>query len=165
MDKYIDIDLEKYFDDSSLSNGAEPQFFLLMGGICAGKTYLRRKNFSQGFVVLDAAEIFLELCDGEYFEVGEAYEDELQFIGGYIASRAIREKRNIVTEIIGACAEDVISVGDLMVKAGYIIHLRRAKCDREEAWQRNVNRDVNNISAYYTESYHQKWLKEAAEEE
>jgi len=63
-----------------------------VGSVCVGKTFIRRQRFSQGYIVLDAAEIFLDLCDGEYFELGEAYE-ELQRLGKQIATRAIRERR------------------------------------------------------------------------
>jgi hypothetical protein len=161
-DDFIDINIgaavEKYFDDSSLSKAANPTFVLLMGGICVGKTCLRRQKYTKGFVVLDAAEIFLDLCNGAYFELGEAYEDALQLIGGLIAIRAIRERRNIVTEIVGATADDVTSILDLMKSAGYTLDLQLMECDRDVAWERNVNRGIDNISSHYTEPYHLRWL-------
>jgi hypothetical protein len=54
----------------------------------------------------------------EYFEFGEAFEEPLEIIGSMIAQRAIREKRNIVTEIVGASSEEIISFLDSMHSAG-----------------------------------------------
>lgn len=38
-----------------------------MGGVAAGKTTFRKHRFSTGYVLVDAAEIFLNLSRGEYF--------------------------------------------------------------------------------------------------
>jgi hypothetical protein len=158
----ISAEVEKYFDDTSVPVDGKPTFVLLMGSICTGKTTARKEHFSTGYVLLDAAEIFLNLCDGEFFQLGEAYEEELNAIGNLIAQRALRERRNIVTEIVGMSEEEPIMLIDALDAAGYTVDLNQFTCDKELAWQRNVERGLDNISAYYTEPYHFEWLISAA---
>ena len=72
--------IEQRFDDSSVCSVEPPTFVLVMGGIAVGKTGIRRKKYSKGYVVVDAADIFLELCDGSYHDFPSIFEDELNVI-------------------------------------------------------------------------------------
>jgi len=134
----ISAEVEKYFDDTSIPVDGKPTFVLLMGGICTDKTTARKEYFSTGYVLLDAAEIFLNLCNGEFFQLGEAYEEELNAIGNLIAQRAIRERRNIITEIVGMSEEEPLLLLKALDAAGYEVNLNRCACDKELTWQRNV---------------------------
>jgi predicted ATPase len=55
----------RFFDDSSLSRGQTPKLVVISGGVCAGKTTVRRSHYSTGFVVVDAADIFLNSSSAE----------------------------------------------------------------------------------------------------
>jgi hypothetical protein len=156
--------IESHFTGVS-ANLEKPEFALLTGGVCAGKTTLRRSQFQGDYVQLDAAEIFLALCAGEYFEFGDQqFESFLDFVGSAVAMRAVAEQRNIVTEIIGAAADTNIALLEAMHGAGYDLSVQQLECNEKVCWERNVNRDDDNISAYFTEPYHVRWLIEATRE-
>ncbi|MDB2526313.1 hypothetical protein N9X53_06465 [Mariniblastus sp.] len=153
----IDAEVDRFFDGDS-----RPQLVIICGGVCAGKTTLRRKRYSKGFVVLDAAEIFLSLSRGEYFEFPTAFEEPLEQIGQLVAINAAYERRNIVTEVIPMKVE-LDSIFDAMTKLGYNVEVVKLDCDPQVGWQRNVNRSDDNISAVFTETFHERWLIGAAE--
>ena len=89
-----------------------------MGGVCAGKTTLRREKYSSGFVVLDAAEIFLSLSRGEYYEFPDAFLEPMNLIGQRVALRALRERRNLVTETL-AVQIDLDAIKDALEQVNY----------------------------------------------
>ncbi len=153
-----------FFDESSLSGENKPKLVVIAGGVCAGKTYLRKTSFTPGYVVLDAAEIFLSLSRGEYFEFGEMFEKPLNMIGNFVAWKAINERRNIVMEIIGADPKIYESLSGAAKLVGYDIKLHGVYCEIADAIERNLNRGEDNISAHFCEPYHIRWITEAAKE-
>ncbi len=154
----LEEEIKKYFDDSSISADDLPEFVLLLGAVCTGKTTTRKNQYSKGYVLIDAAEIFLSLSNGEYYDFGTTFEEPLEIIGSLIARRAIEERRNIVTEIIGATQETPFSILDAMKSIGYKLNIVYNECEMGESWRRNVERGADNISAYYTEPYHKRWI-------
>jgi len=158
----VDAEIDRYFDDSSLPNGAQPRIVILMGGPAAGKTTIRLRRFSTGYVLVDAAEVFLGLSRGEYFDFPGPFEQMLDIIGSLIARRAITERRHIVTELIGSEFEPTKALIDAMLAVGYHIDVQAITCDIEEAERRNMSRSDDNISAYYAEHYQREWLHDAA---
>ena len=141
----VGAEVERFFDDSSIPHEQQPRIVILMGGVAGGKTTIRKKHYSTGYVLVDAAEIFLSLSRGGYFPFPTAFEEPMDIIGSLVARRAIAERRHVVTEIIGAKYESIT-------------------CDVEEAVQRNRNRDDDSISAYYAEPFQRRWLIAAATE-
>ena len=85
-------------------------------------------------------------------------------IGTAVARRAIQERRNIVTEIIGHEFEPTKELIDAMLAIGYKVDLDAVVKDVVEAWEWNLKRSEDNISAFSTEHYHRKWLIGAAAE-
>jgi chloramphenicol 3-O-phosphotransferase len=158
----IGAEMDRYFDDSSLSNGAEPRIVILMGGPAAGKTTIRKQHYSTGYVLVDAAEIFLNLSRGEYFDFPGPFDEMLAVMGPLIARRAITERRHIVTELIGSEFETTKALIEAMRAIGYRVEMHAITCDLEEAQRRNLSRGDDNISAYYAEHYQRDWLHEAA---
>ena len=154
-------DINRFFDDSSKKSRKRPTFTIIMGGVCVGKTQLRKEGYSDGYVTIDAAEIFLSLCHGEDLDFPSIHEKAMEKLGSSIALRAFTEKRNIVTEIIGANLEEMTSLIDAIESAGYKLILIPLIGDIAETWTRNVNRGIDNISAYYCEPYHIKWIHSA----
>ena len=91
------------FDDSSIpKDGQPPSAIIFTGGPGAGKTTIRKQKYSSGYVLIDAADIFISLSKGEFYPFPEAFEEPLNFIGHLVAYRAPSERRNIVIELIGA---------------------------------------------------------------
>ncbi len=158
----INDEIERYFDDSSLSRGEAPRLVILMGGPACGKTTLRKEHYAKGYVLVDAAEVFLRLSRGEFFPFPDSFEEPMQIIGSMVAKRAVVEKRHIVTEVIGADLELTKAFVDVMQAIGYRIDLQAITCDVEEAQRRNLSRGDDNISCYYTEPYQRGWLQAAA---
>lgn len=157
----IGQEIDRFFDNSSIPTNGQPELVLILGPACAGKTTLRRQQYSSGYVLIDAAEIFLSLSRGNYFEFGEAFEEPMEFIGSAIAQRAIKERRNIVTEMTGG-SNDIITIIDAMKELNYKGQVPYVHCDLEEAKRRNRNRGNDNISAYHTGPYHERWILNAA---
>jgi len=160
-------EMDKFLAGSSIAApGADPEFVLLMGGVCAGKTTMRKQKFSRGYAVLDAGEIFLNLSRGHYYDFGAAFEEQLDLIGYGIAFRAIQQRRHLVTEMTGGQlpVERYEGLIEAMLSVGYKAELLYVHCDFESAQQRNLNRGDDNISAYYTEPYHVRWLLDAVRE-
>ena len=155
----VSEEIDRFFSDSSISSCNKPEFVILMGGVCSGKSTTRREQFAN-HVQIDAGDIFLNLSRDEYFDFGTMFEEPLEVIGQMIAQRAIRERRNIVTEIIGADAEATKRLLDAIIADGYEAKLQVIHCDIETAAKRNVNRG-NNISAHYCEPYHLRWIMDA----
>jgi hypothetical protein len=141
---------------------------LFTGGVGAGKTTIRREKYglTSGYVTLDAGEIFIRLCRGRYVNFPPPPEEAelaevIELIGYGTALRAIRERRSIVTELIGATVEPMKALIDAIIGIGYHCELASVTCDVEEAYRRNVSRGDDNISAFYTEPFHQRWIMQA----
>src|SRR5262249_43378215 len=117
-----------------------------------------------GFVVLDAAEIFLNLPNARKLPFPGPYEEVLETAGSLIADRAIQEGRSIVTEMIGTEDDDAGSIALLIQetrKIGYEIDLVGVDAKLEVCLERNRSRGEENISSYYTEGFHRTWLVKA----
>ena len=154
-------EVDRFFDDRSLTNGAVPDAVILMGGVAAGKTSIRRQNYSHGYVLIDAAEIFISLSQGEYLPFPGPIEEPLNLVGHFVVKRAFEERRNIVTEVIGGVLEKLEELVTALNGAGYKVHVAMVNCSMDAAMERNANRSKDNISAYYAESFHHAWILEA----
>jgi len=153
-------EIDRYFDDSSLATTEPPHVVIIAGGVAAGKTSLRRARYSTGYVVLDAAEIFQNLCQGKSLGFPGPFEEPMIMIGHGVAQRIYRERRNFVTEIIGRETAPVRQLFETVKAAGYQIEFAGVTCDATAAVERNAHREESNISSYYTEHYHRQWILE-----
>jgi hypothetical protein len=160
----VEDEVGRYFDDSSIPHSEPSRLMILMGGPACGKTTLRKQFYSTGYVLVDAAEIFLSLSRGDFFPFPETFEEPMQIIGSLVAQRAISQRRHIITELIGANYEQNKGFFDVMDAIGYRVDLYAITCDIEEAQRRNLTRGDNNISCYYAEPYQRAWLYAAATE-
>jgi len=147
-----------------LPTDKQPQFVLFMGGVASGKTTMRRQQYAKGYVHIDAAEIFAQLTGGQYAAFPGAYLAELESLGSKLAKDAVNAKKNIVMEIIGDSLEMQQAIAEAVSSIGYSVHAQVLTCSVEEAQRRHkhaCDTDVNYISAYYTQVYHQKWILDA----
>jgi hypothetical protein len=156
-------EIDRYFDDSSLVEKREPEVVLLIGPVAVGKTRYRRKNYKSGYVLLDAGDIFIRLSRGRYIAFPSFLAKPMDAIGAAIAQRAVRERRRIVTEMIGTELEPVQLVIETMKASGYRVSIKAMTVDFELSAIWNQSRSNSNISAYYSERYHVKWLLDACE--
>jgi dephospho-CoA kinase len=162
---FIDLDAatDRFFSEDSLALGG-PKIVILAGGMCAGKTTIRREKYEVGYVVLDAAEIFRSLYPEEGYVFSAQFDDVVNLVGSIVAARAIKEHRNIVTEMIGADSDEMMTVIESMKQAGYQVDAVLVDCDEETAWKRHEQRNDDSLSSFYPETYHQRWLLTAAKE-
>lgn len=162
LDVFAEID--RLFDDSSIPSGGQPAAVILMGGPAAGKTTIRKQKYHRGYVLIDAADIFLSLSRGEFFSFPEAFQEPMDLIGRLAASRALSERRNIITEIIGAETEPAQQLIEALKSIGYAVQVVGVTCNIEEAMRRNVLRGDGNISAHYAEPFQRAWIIDACNE-
>ena len=155
MNEFVD----SYFSTESLPQQVQPAFVMVVGVICAGKTTHIQQHFGKTHVSLDAGRIYLQLNEGSWSYFGKKYEDEMKRIGQAILTKAVVERRNIVVEVLGYTdIPQIKAIYTGFKKRGYRTIMVELDCELETAVQRNASREKNNISAYFTESYHINWL-------
>jgi hypothetical protein len=155
-------EVERFFDDSSLPGSEPPRFVLLLGGVSSGKTWTRRRRYQRGFVIVDAAEIFISLSRGGYYDFPDGLAEPLEAIGALVAQRATSERRSIVTEMLATERERFESVFRAMVAAGYQAEVVWIDCDPMEGARRNASRGDLDISSAFCQDFHRRWLLAAA---
>lgn len=161
-EEFLRAEVDRLFDPSSLSNGEKPRITLIAGAVAVGKTSLRREQYATGYVLIDAADIFVSLQGDALLAFPGPLEQAMERVGKAAATRAIAERRHIVTELICEDQEATEALCRAMNGAGYAIDVAGLTCDFEVALERNLGRGDNNVSAYYAEPYHRHWLTQAA---
>lgn len=141
-----------------------PVAVVLMGGVAAGKTTLRKKNYGIGYVVIDAADIFLSLSPEQGLDFPDALVGPMEQIGSAVAVKALSEKRSVVTEIIGADQDRTADLIEALKSIGYEVQVVGVTCDVDEAFTRNMSRGPDNISAYYAERFQLNWIISACQQ-
>jgi hypothetical protein len=157
----VRAEVGRFFDDSSVSHDDRPVAVVISGDISAGKTTLRKQMYSSGFVLIDAVEIFLSLSQGEYFDFPGGLEERMNLIGRLVATRAIRERRHIVTEIVGMERGLTLQLIGALRNAGYEVRGEVVTGDLEEEYRRNEQRGDDEISSFYAEPYQRTWIIDA----
>ena len=151
----------RFFDPSSAVTGETPVLKIVSGAVCTGKTRFIRERFSTGLVHVDAPRIFLGFCRGEVLDFPGELEAKVERVGAALARRAVEEGRSIVVEVIGQ-DERLDDMARAMKALGYRLELETLECDETTALERNRARSENNISAYFAEDFHYRWLTSAA---
>jgi chloramphenicol 3-O-phosphotransferase len=160
----VAAEIDRLFDDSSIPADGQPTAVILMGGPGAGKTTIRKQKYSSGYVIIDAADIFLSLSCGELFPFPEALQEPMELVGRLVTHRALSERRNIVTEIIGAEVEQTHQLVDALKSIDYQVQLAAITCDIQEGMRRNMSRGDDNISAYCAEPFQRAWIIDTCNE-
>ncbi len=155
-------EVQRFFDDSSLSQSIQPVFKVFLGSIATGKTSARRLQCAQGFVVVDASEVFLYLSRGGVYDFPSFLAEPMQIVGTLVARDALVERRHIVTEFLGDNADELKELFNGVTALGYRLDIQVMTCDFDEAKRRNQARDLDCISTYYAQSFNLSWLQAAA---
>ena len=134
-----------------------PKFIIVMGSICTGKTTFRKNEFKDGYTHIDAGEIFIQLSQGQYYDFLGHLEEKINQIGLEKMIDSFKNRKNIVIEIIGENKETIVNCAKETIKLNYSNELKLMRCELNTALKRNINRDINNISAYFCEKYHLDW--------
>ena len=149
--------VDSYFTDESLATDTGPKATFVIGQLCAGKTTHRKKHCGGKFVLLDAGDVYLKLNSGSWTDFGKRFDGEMKQACFAIVGRAVMQKRSIVCELL-VDNEETSRAFNAVRKGlgglGYDIGIVDIDCDLETAKKRNAEREMNNISSYYTTSYH-----------
>lgn len=158
----ISLHVDRYFDESSLCSHAKPKAMFLMGGPAAGKTNIRRRQFASGYVLVDASDVFAHLSGQQRTSFPGNFERVMEIVGMCVAQRAIAERRNILTEVIGANFDATIELIEAMREASYDVAISAVTCSIAEAQRRNLARHDDDVPCFYAEPYQRRWLIEAS---
>lgn len=153
--------MSRYFEPGSLCRSGSPKAVILMGGLATGKTTIRRRQYSHGHVLIDAAQIFLDLCHGEVTTFPGAFKDDLEQIGRLVSRRATKERRHLVTEIIGDDFANTVRLIDALKKDGYLVDIVPVKCEAEASIERARDRLERAVSARYAGPMNTAWILDA----
>lgn len=160
----IDEELLRIVSQAEPASQSKPVAVVVMGGVAAGKTTLRKKNYGTGYVLIDAADIFLSLSPEQGLDFPDALLGPMEKIGSAAALKALSENRSVVTEIIGADQHKTTELIDALRSIGYEVKVVGVTCDVDEAFTRNMSRGPDNISAYYAESFQINWIVSACQQ-
>jgi len=161
----LKAEINRLFDESSKRAGDEPAAVILMGDPATGKTTMRKQRYASGHVLIDAGDIFLSLSRRESLPFPGPLADAMEIVGRAVTQRALSERRNIVTEIIGAEQPLTEQLLTALENIDYQVQVAALTCAPEEAVRRNAERDIEaSISAYYAEHFQRAWIIDASAE-
>jgi len=145
----------------------KPSFVIFMGGVGAGKTTIRKKQFPDGYVHFEFGEIMMTVRK----IVGDTPDlhKYVTVVCEKVLQKSFRERKNIVTEIIGNNESLLEPLIDKLAEIGYGVDLRHITLDPVEGYKRHrqaVMEDPDYISSFHTQEttlsflYHQLGLGE-----
>lgn len=147
INQIVDLFMKKASSDSP------PKFFVLTGGVGAGKTTIRRRRYSKNHVNFDLGDILTE-----FKNIVDENDPKLttfvSFASDLILHEAIKGKSNIVIEVIGDNEALLTPVIDGMIKLGYEISIDAVYADPAECYKRHldaVKNDKDYLSSYFTQ--------------
>jgi hypothetical protein len=136
-------------------SAASPVFALILGGMGAGKTTLRRSKFGDSFVHVDFGDVYLAFEKDTSFALEKKDPRRMAAYGvlacEIILRKSIMAKKNIVVELIGDDAFAVTFLMEMMKGAGYEVQVCPIYGDIAEAvarYKQAVKDDPDYISAY-----------------
>lgn len=153
----------QYLSGATADSSRSPRCVILCGPTATGKTRRRREKYPSGYALVDAAAIFVSLAPEEVLPFPDALRPELEAAGQALASAAVHSRVDIVTEVIGVSWDAMTGLIDSLRAIGYTVDLEYVHADVNQAWEWNVGRSENNISAFYAEEFNFRWLVRAAQ--
>jgi hypothetical protein len=155
----------EYLAGAIIAKSRPPRCVVICGPTATGKSSRRRERYSSGYALVDAASIFLSLAPDEVLDFPDALRSELEAAGQALAAAAVHARADIVTEVVGASEPAMTQLIESLLSIGYKVDLEYVHADVAQAWQRNLERSDNNISAYFAEEFNFRWLVQAARAE
>ena len=139
----------------------QPICVVVMGGIACGKTRIRHGQLS-GLAAIDPADVYRFLTTNDTI-VPSNIAELLQVVGRKMTIEAVRQRRNIVFEVIPT--KDIeptfLRLIDDLKLLGYNVKVVLVEASLETAAKRNVSRGMSNISCWLTEGDTISWLEQA----
>lgn len=142
------------FVDSGVSD-TPPKFIVLMGGVAAGKTTIRKAQYASGYANFEYGEVYVAL-EKAFGKDHPRLPEYGLFAGSLILGDCLENKKNLVIEIIGGeeTQDALFTVIDMMRERGYEIAIMPIITDVAESYQRHlkvVDEDPDYVSAHFSE--------------
>lgn len=139
-----------------------PQLKIVMGPIGFGKSRIRHGSIegspvSEGYATADPGDIFRALRANGWPD-SDATTQAVDAIGESIVASAIRDRRNIIIELIGDAIEPVRALCEQMKSIGYTVDMTFIGNSLERCLENNAARSEDNLSAYNTHGMIINWF-------
>ena len=115
-------------------------FVMVCGTPASGKTRLRHAKYAQGYVTVDAGDIFRRLPDSAEMDFPGEHAWMVDIIGTAVAVRALEERRHVVTEVFGLDQPAAIELIEAMKAAGYRTEVVGVRAGVEQSVASNEER-------------------------
>jgi len=144
--------------DSFVQKGTSdqpPHLVIFTGGVGAGKTTIRRKQYANGYVHCEYGEVF-NAIKGVIEGTDQQIETCAKATLSFILQESLAQKKNIVTELIGNDSDLLTPIIDKISEAGYKVEIQHITADVAESYKRHlkaVGEDENYLSAYYSQEH------------
>lgn len=150
----IEEAFESFMKKGDKSN--PPLFRAICGPPGSGKTRYRREKYEKGFVVIDEGDITKKIWPLLTSE--QKYVDFIGWMTNSLIREAIRERKNIMIEVLLNEEQPLKMIMDKMKDLGYQPEVELIHNDLEKCLENNEKRGKDNISAYYSQDNLFQWL-------
>lgn len=120
MELSFDLLVERYFNGASRARAATPHLRLLIGATTSGSL---EQVVRDQHVLVDALDVFDALRQGRDCPFPGPLQELLDIVGGYVAARAVRQRRNILTVLPDDTDAAVQRLMASMLQAGYRVEV------------------------------------------
>ena len=136
----------------SVKSSDSPKFVFITGGIGAGKTTIRRNEFSKDYINFDFAEIS-KAVEKAFDQKPTRLIDYSFWACDMILGDSITNHKNIVVELIGDNVDQITILATKMKELGYEVNINGIVCDVAEAYKRHMKattEDKDYMSSYFS---------------
>jgi hypothetical protein len=119
---------------------------------------MREHSFTNGYALLDAGAIFLRLTGSTAPRFPGPWAWAVNRIGKELFQAITRHRYSFVTELIGGDAQVLQDMIQALQTRDYKVDVTLVHANIETCVARQCARGDDNLSAYYTEGFHQKWI-------
>jgi hypothetical protein len=152
-DEFIQVgEIARSFWERGISEDP-PKFVIVMGGIAAGKTTIRRHHYERGYVHFDYGEI----CKAVVDVVGRDHERFPSYASlacDLVLRESLATRKFLVIEIIGESLSLITPIIQAMRQLGYGLSVNAIEADPGEARARHlraVKADSTYSSSYFSQ--------------
>ena len=163
VDEAVDWWFAEGSSDTTGEPNVQPRFVLVGGTAVSGKTRLRHEKYRQGYVSVDAGDIFRSIPNSADLDFPGENEWLIDVIGTRVARRAVEERRHIATEVFRVGHPRTIVLIESMKALGYDTEIIFVRTGLEQSIEWSLSRGMSNVSSYYTDEFNLRWLSEAAQ--
>lgn len=126
----FDALVERYFSDASRAPAGTPYLRLVVGACDTGAL---EPSLRDGHVRIDALDVFNSLRQGRASAFPGPFVELLDIVGSYVAARALRERRHILTVLPDDTTAAARRLLAALLQAGYRVEVSHAAAPQADA--------------------------------